>query len=134
MYGFNEREFIYDIMDYISGQRFHPDWSRVGGAMQDLPDEAVFRRMVREFIDKRLPKVIRDLERLLNRNRIFTDRLQGVGVINGEDAVAWSLTGPNARASGVRRDLRKDEPYLCFADNWDGQGAADAAPTSTCAR
>ncbi len=123
VYGFNEREFIYDIMDYISGQRFHPDWSRVGGAMQDLPDEAVFRRMVREFIDKRLPKVIRDLERLLNRNRIFTDRLQGVGVINGEDAVAWSLTGPNARASGVRRDLRKDEPYLCFADNWDGQGA-----------
>ena len=123
VYGFNEREFIYDIMDYISGQRFHPDWSRVGGAMQDLPDEAVFRRMVRKFIDKRLPKVIRDLERLLNRNRIFTDRLQGVGVINGEDAVAWSLTGPNARASGVRRDLRKDEPYLCFADNWDGQGA-----------
>ena len=123
VYGFNEREFIYDIMDYISGQRFHPDWSRVGGAMQDLPDEAVFRRMVRKFIDKRLPKVIRDLERLLNRNRIFTDRLQGVGVINGEDAVAWSLTGPNARASGVRRDLRKDEPYLCFAENWDGQGA-----------
>ncbi len=123
VYGFNEREFIYDIMDYISGQRFHPDWSRVGGAMQDLPDEAVFSRMVREFIDKRLPKVIRDLERLLNRNRIFIDRLQGVGVINGEDAVAWSLTGPNARASGVRRDLRKDEPYLCFADNWDGQGA-----------
>ncbi|MHC4447275.1 MAG: NADH-quinone oxidoreductase subunit D, partial [Planctomycetota bacterium] len=126
VYGFNEREFIYDIMDYVSGQRFHPDWSRVGGAMQDLPDEAVFRKMVRELIDKRLPRVIRDLERLLNRNRIFADRLQGVGVIDAEEAVAWSLTGPNARASGVRRDLRKDEPYLCFASNWDGQGADPA--------
>ncbi|MHC4108614.1 MAG: NADH-quinone oxidoreductase subunit D [Planctomycetota bacterium] len=126
VYGFNEREFIYDIMDYVSGQRFHPDWSRVGGAMQDLPDEAVFRKMVLELIDKRLPRVIRDLERLLNRNRIFADRLQGVGVIDAEEAVAWSLTGPNARASGVRRDLRKDEPYLCFASNWDGQGADPA--------
>ena len=123
LYGFNEREFIYDIMDYISGQRFHPDWTRVGGAMQDLPDDEVFRRMVRHFIDERLPKAIKDLETLLNRNRIFVDRLQGVGAIDAEDAVAWSLSGPNARASGVRRDLRKDEPYLCFAENWDGEGA-----------
>ena len=123
IYGFNEREFIYDIMDYISGQRFHPDWTRVGGAMMDLPDEAVFRRMVRNFLDKRLPRVIKDLETLLNRNRIFVDRLQGVGIISREDAIAWSLSGPNARAAGVRRDLRKDEPYLCFAENWDGRGA-----------
>ncbi len=123
LYGFNEREFIYDIMDYVSGQRFHPDWSRVGGAMQDLPDEEVFRRMVRSFIDERLPRAIKDIETLLNRNRIFVDRLQGVGAISRDDAVAWSLTGPVARAAGVRRDLRKDEPYLCFADNWDGRGA-----------
>ena len=123
LYGFNEREFIYDIMDYISGQRFHPDWTRVGGAMLDLPDDEVFGRMVRAFIDERLPKAIKDIEVLLKRNRIFVDRLQGVGEISAQDAIAWSLTGPNARASGVRRDLRKDEPYLCFADNWDGQGA-----------
>jgi len=45
-------------------------------------------------------------------------------VLSKEDAIAWSMTGPMARASGVRRDLRKDEPYLCYADNWDGQGAA----------
>ncbi len=123
LYGFNEREFIYDIMDYISGQRFHPDWTRVGGAMQDLPDDLVFRRMVRNFIDVRLPKAMKDVETLLKRNRIFVDRLQGVGAINRDDAVAWSLTGPIARASGVRRDLRKDEPYLCYAPNWDGEGA-----------
>ncbi|MHC4429568.1 MAG: NADH-quinone oxidoreductase subunit D-related protein, partial [Planctomycetota bacterium] len=123
LYGFNEREHVYDIMDFVSGQRFHPDWSRVGGAMQDLPDEEVFRRMVRHFIDERVPSAVKDIETLLNRNRIFVDRLQGVGAISTEEAVAWSMTGPNARASGVRRDLRKDEPYLCFRPNWDGRGA-----------
>ncbi|MCP3905809.1 MAG: NADH-quinone oxidoreductase subunit D [Planctomycetes bacterium] len=123
LYGFNEREFILDIMDYVSGQRFHPDWSRVGGAMRDLPDEDVFRKMVRNFIDVRLPKAIKDIETLLNRNRIFIDRVRDVGAISKEDAVAWSMVGPLARASGVARDLRKDQPYLCYADNWDGQGA-----------
>jgi len=123
LYGFNEREFIYDIMDYVSGQRFHPDWTRVGGAMRDLPDEDVFRKMVRHFIDVRLSKSIKDIETLLNRNRIFIDRVKDVGTISKEDAVAWSIAGPLARASGVARDLRKDQPYLCYADNWDGQGA-----------
>ncbi len=124
LYGFNEREFIYDIMEYISGQRFHPDWTRVGGAWRDFADEAVFRRMVHEFTDVRMPRVIKELEILLNRNRIFVDRLQGVGTISKEDAIAWSLAGPVARASGVRRDIRKDDPYLCYADNWDGAGAS----------
>jgi len=124
LYGFNEREFIYDIIDYISGQRFHPDWTRVGGTSQDIPDDETFRRMVRSFIDVRLPRVLKDLETLLNRNRIFVDRLHGVGAISREDAIAWSLTGPIARAAGVRRDVRKDEPYLCYADNWDGAGAS----------
>ncbi len=123
LYGFNEREFIYDIVEYVSGQRFHPDWTRVGGAWRDLPDDETFRRMVRHFIDERLPRAIRDLETLLNRNRIFVDRLSGVGQISTEDAIAWSLSGPVARASGVRRDVRKSDPYLCFRPNWDGEGA-----------
>ena len=66
---------------------------------------------------------MKDIETLLNRNRIFIDRVKGVGIVSGEEATAWSLTGPLARASGVKRDLRKDSPYLCYADNWDGQGA-----------
>ena len=69
---------FYYVMDYISGQRFHPDWSRVGGAMQDLPDEETFKRMVKHFIDERLPSAMKDLETLLNRNRIFIDRVAGV--------------------------------------------------------
>ncbi|MCH2153215.1 MAG: NADH-quinone oxidoreductase subunit D, partial [Phycisphaerales bacterium] len=80
LYGFNEREFIYDIIDFLSGQRFHPDYTRVGGLMRDIPDEEIFRKMVRNFIDVRLPKAIKDVETLLNRNRIFIDRVQDVGV------------------------------------------------------
>ena len=123
LYGFNEREHIYDIVEYVSGQRFHPDWTRVGGLWRDLPDDETFRRMIRNFIDVRMPKALGDIETLLNRNRIFIDRLQGIGVIDAKEAVAWGLSGPMARASGVRRDIRKDEPYLCYAANWDGEGA-----------
>ena len=123
LYGFNERERIYDILDYIAGQRFHPDWTRVGGAMSDLPDEEVFKRMVKKFIYEQLPPALDDIEGLLNRNRIFRDRTQGIGVISHDDAIAWSITGPVARASGVRQDLRKTAPYLCYADNWDNRGA-----------
>jgi NADH-quinone oxidoreductase subunit D len=124
LYAFNPRERIYDICDLISGQRFHPDWTRVGGAMQDLPDEGLFKRMVSEFIGDDLPRAIEDLEKLVLRNRIFMDRTMGIGRLTKSEAIAWSLTGPMARASGVRRDVRKDEPYLCYANNWDGQGAS----------
>jgi NADH-quinone oxidoreductase subunit D len=123
IYCFNVREKIYDLCDFVSGQRFHPDWTRVGGLMQDLPDEAMFKTLVKKLIREEIPGAVRDLENLLNRNRIFMDRTRGIGVISAKDAIDWSLTGPMARASGVRRDLRKDEPYLCYADNWDGQGA-----------
>ncbi len=123
LYGFNQRERIYDIMDYISGQRFHPDYTRVGGVMQELPDQAVFIKMVKNFIFDQLPPALNDIRTLLTNNRIFRDRTEGIGQISHEDAIAWSLSGPIARAAGVKRDLRKDEPYLCYADNWDGMGA-----------
>lgn len=123
LYCFNVREKIYDIIDFVSGQRFHPDWTRVGGAMQDLPDEETFKKMVKALIYKEVPEAIADLENLVKRNRIFLDRTQGIGVLTHDECIAWSVSGPLARASGVKRDLRKDEPYLCYADNWDGQGA-----------
>jgi NADH-quinone oxidoreductase subunit D len=123
LYGFNEREAINDIVEFMSGQRYHTSWTRVGGLNQDLPDEAVFKRMVHKLIDDSFPKAAEDVEKLLNKNRIFIDRTRGVGRMSREDAIAWSMTGVMARASGVRRDVRKDEPYLCFADNWDGLGS-----------
>ncbi len=124
LYGFNEREGIMDIIDYVSGQRFHPDYTRVGGMKNEIPDDATFVTMVKNFINGRMPRALNDIETLLNRNRIFVDRVQNVGTISHDDAIAWGLTGPLARACGVKRDLRKDEPYLCFEDNWDGQGAS----------
>ena len=123
LYGFNERERIYDIVEYMSGQRFHTSWTRVGGLNMDLPDEDVFKRMVKDFVNNAMPKATEDVEKLLNKNRIFVERTQGIGTLTREEAMAWSLSGPMARASGVKRDIRKDEPYLCFKDNWDGQGA-----------
>lgn len=123
LYGFNPRETIYDICDYISGQRFHPDWTRVGGLMKDLPDEETFKRMVKNFLRNDLSVALKDIENLLNRNRIFLDRTVGIGKMTKQEANDWSITGPLARSTGIRRDLRKDAPYLCYADNWDGQGA-----------
>jgi NADH-quinone oxidoreductase subunit D len=122
LYGFNEREVIYDILEFASGQRFHNSWLRVGGLNMDLPDEDTFKRMVKKFVNEQMPPAAEDVARLLNKNRIFVDRTRGVSPITREEAIAWSLSGPLARAAGVRRDIRKDEPYLCYADNWDGQG------------
>lgn len=123
LYSFNPREKIYDIMDFVAGQRYHPDWTRVGGAMQDLPDQETFQRMVKAFCHDDCLLAIKDLETLVERNRIFMDRSRDIGILSKADAIAWSIAGPLARASGVARDLRKDAPYLCYADNWDGQGA-----------
>lgn len=123
LYGFNERELIYDIVEYMSGQRFHTSWTRVGGLNMDLPDEETFKKMVKHLVNESLPRAMEDVEKLLNKNRIFIDRTKGIGTLSKEEVMAWSITGPLARASGVKRDNRKDEPYLCFQDNWDGQGS-----------
>jgi NADH-quinone oxidoreductase subunit D len=121
LFGFNEREVIYDIIEYVSGSRFHPSYMRVGGLMRDI-DDPTFIKMVKSFIHGGLPKALEDMEILLNRNRIFIDRTEGVGIITTEEAINWSMSGPLARSAGVLRDVRKDDPYLCFEDNWDGQG------------
>jgi NADH-quinone oxidoreductase subunit D len=113
LYGFYQREKIYDIYETASGQRFHPSYFRVGGVMADVNDDWV--KQVREFV-KQFPKAHADIVRLLNRNRIFVDRTKGIGVLTKEDAINLSCTGPIARASGVVRDVRKDEPYLAYPD------------------
>jgi len=121
LYGFNEREIINDLMERLTGARFTVSYTRVGGLAQDLP--AGWTDQVLDFVRNRIPPALADIESLLLRIRIFIERTKGIGVISHDDAINWGLTGPVARGSGVRRDLRKDEPYLCYADNWDGQGA-----------
>lgn len=121
LYGFNEREGVYDLLEELCGARFTVSYTRVGGVLRDSPKGWTDR--ILKYLHEVLPPAIKDFETLLLRNRIFIERCKGVGMISHDDAINWSLTGPVARASGVRRDLRKDEPHLCFADNWDGNGA-----------
>ncbi len=113
LYAFNRREDIYDIFETVCGARFTNSYTRVGGLMYDATP--LFIEKVRTFC-RTFPKTLDDMERLLNRNRIFVDRTKGVGVLSKEAATNRSATGPIARASGVTRDLRKDEPYLAYAD------------------
>jgi len=113
LYAFYQRELIYDICETASGQRFHPSYTRVGGLMYDVNESFVDK--VRAFV-KGFPKTHADVTRLLNRNRIFIDRMKDIGVLSKEAAINKSCTGPIARASGVVRDLRKDEPYLAYKD------------------
>jgi NADH-quinone oxidoreductase subunit D len=113
LYAFYQREKIYDIFETASGQRFHPSYTRVGGLAFDITDQ--FIRQVRDFI-RDFPKTHSDVCTLLNRNRIFLDRTQGIGVLSKEEAINCGATGPVARGSGVVRDLRKDEPYLAYSD------------------
>ncbi len=113
LYAFYQRELLYDIFETASGQRFHPSYTRVGGLLFDVNDD--FIRQVRTFV-KDFPKTHADMVRLLNRNRIFIERTRGIGVLSRELAIDLSCTGPIARASGVVRDLRKDEPHLAYQD------------------
>jgi len=113
IYGFIEREKIYDIVEHASGQRYHTSYTRVGGMQYDVGDDWI--AMVRSFV-KGFPKAYADITRLLNKNRIFIERTKGIGYLSKENAIAMSATGPIARASGVVRDLRKDEPYLAYKD------------------
>jgi NADH-quinone oxidoreductase subunit D len=113
LYLFNLRELINDVYEEMSGYRFHPGYTRVGGVLHDFNDRVI------EKINKFLANfagVYRDVEKLLFRNRIFLDRVRGIGPLSKADAIALSCTGPIARASGVTYDLRKDEPYLAYPD------------------
>ena len=113
MYAFYQREVLYDIFETLCGARFTNSYTRVGGLMYDITPLVIEK--TRAFV-KNFHKTLDDMERLLNRNRIFIDRTKGVGVLSKEDAINSSASGPIARASGVTRDLRKDEPYLTYSD------------------
>ena len=113
LYAFNPRERIYDIFEALCGARFTNSYTRVGGLSADASPLAI--QMIRDLLGD-IPQVLDDMERLLNRNRIFVDRTKGVGLLTKAEAINRSVTGPIARASGVTRDLRKDEPYLAYRD------------------
>jgi NADH-quinone oxidoreductase subunit D len=115
LYTFTEREKVYNLCEQLTGARFTTSYTRVGGQVRDMP--AGFEASVRKFLNE-CEITISEVSKLLDRNKIFLDRMIEVGAITKESAVAWGMTGPNLRASGVARDLRKDNPYLGY-ENYD---------------
>jgi NADH-quinone oxidoreductase subunit D len=108
LYTFRERELLLNINELIAGFRMFPSYMRVGGLREDLPRG--FHEAVEAFL-KRIPGKIGEYEDLLTRNEIFLKRTRGVGAISKDDAIAWGLVGPIARASGSTYDVRKVFPY-----------------------
>ncbi|NBC17190.1 MAG: NADH dehydrogenase (quinone) subunit D [Bacteroidetes bacterium] len=113
LWTFQGREDIYKIFDHIAGARFTVSHSRIGGIASDLTPESL--ALLRDFV-ARYPDVIEGWRKFLNRNRIWIERNEGVGVITAEEAMEMGLTGANLRASGVEYDLRRFEPYLKYDD------------------
>jgi NADH-quinone oxidoreductase subunit D len=108
MYSFTEREKLYKLFEELTGARFTTSYTRIGGVARDVPEG--WNDRVVEFCDQFLP-ILEEILAMLTRNKIFMDRTVDVGAISKEDAIAYGLTGPNLRASGVPMDLRKDKPY-----------------------
>jgi NADH-quinone oxidoreductase subunit D len=115
-YAFRERETIQAVMEEVSGGRMHFMFNRVGGLKEELPAGWTGRaRAAVAAVRGRMP----DLDGLIRENEIFKARTRGVGVLSPETAMAYGVSGPVARASGVDMDLRRDEPYLAYGELGD---------------
>ena len=111
LWSFKEREKILDILDILTGVRFTTTYTRIGGVAFDISEEVINR--IKFFLSE-FDQNFLECRNLIERNKIFINRCEGVGYISKEDALNIGLTGPNLRASGVKRDLRRDEPYLVY--------------------
>ncbi|WP_413987648.1 NADH-quinone oxidoreductase subunit D [Labrys okinawensis] len=113
LWGFEEREKLMIFYERASGSRMHAAFFRTGGVHQDLPPELIDD--IEAFCDPFL-KVCDDLEGLLTDNRIFKQRNVDIGTVSLEDAWAWGYSGVMVRGSGAAWDLRKSQPYECYAE------------------
>jgi NADH-quinone oxidoreductase subunit D len=114
-YCFREREKILDLFEALCGARLTYSYIIVGGVRYDLPNGWVDK--CREFL-REFPKAWQELDELISKNPIWLNRTKGVGVLRAQDAIAWGVTGPSLRASGVAWDLRKTMPYSSY-DHFD---------------
>jgi NADH-quinone oxidoreductase subunit D len=122
------RDWVWDILERETGARMTHSFGRIGGMAE--PPTVTFKDDVLHLIPE-LHKVVKETETMLLRNRIFLDRMQGVGILTKEQALSYGVTGPVARSTGIPYDVRKDHPYLVYdrfdfdvpvgedGDNWD---------------
>lgn len=112
-YCFDLREGILDILEETAGARMNPSYFRIGGLAQDIPPN--FARMVDGWL-RNFPRRMAELRAILDENPIWLARVKRVGAISADQAIAWGLTGPNLRASGVAYDVRKAFPYCGYEE------------------
>jgi NADH-quinone oxidoreductase subunit D len=110
-YTLEARELLYDLVEAVTGARLTVTWCRVGGLAHDLPGD--FNERLQNAL-KNLDAVLSDCDQLLSRNRVFIDRMSGVGTLSSADAISYGITGPLLRATGVAHDVRKADPYLVY--------------------
>jgi len=115
LYLIKAREYFYELVEAATGARLTVSYARIGGVKADLPDG--FKPQTLKTI-KETRDILNEVGKLLTRNRIFVDRVRGLGIISKERALSYSITGPFLRSTGVDYDVRKDKPYLIY-DRFD---------------
>jgi len=111
IYAWRERERIYDFFEEVAGDRMFPTYLRPGGVQMDLPDN--YESRVRWLLGS-IRQGLEDFDGLLTGNEIFVERCRDLSPVTQEEAINWGLTGPMLRATGLKWDLRKDEPYSVY--------------------
>ncbi len=111
LYCFREREYVLGLFEELIGARLTVSYPRIGGVRCDITEG--FLEGVKSFI-RDFPRHIREYETLIDQNRIWLQRTKGIGVISGEEALRWGLTGPTLRGAGVNYDVRKKAPYDAY--------------------
>src|SRR5881397_3656738 len=111
LYMIKAREFLWELVEDVTGARLTISYGRVGGVKADLPEG--FDAKVRNALVE-VRQVLREVHTLLTGNRIFMDRMVGVGALSREETLAWGITGPLLRAAGVPFDVRRAQPYWAY--------------------
>jgi NADH-quinone oxidoreductase subunit D len=111
LYFMKAREYLYDIVEEVTGARVTTSYGRIGGVKGDLP-EGLSERLEKALI--KTEKELGEVDKLLTRNRIFVDRTRDVGILTKENTLSYSITGPLARSAGINYDVRKAFPYFVY--------------------